>query len=78
MARYIDAEKLLKKLCDDDPSRMEDFYYNAILEAPTADVEEVKHGYFIRNERNIPKMKVFHEKGYASSMNNKSIGKGSD
>ena len=34
---------------------------------------EVKHGHFVRNERNIPKMKEFHEKGVALSMNEKSI-----
>ena len=44
-----------------------------IKNAPTADVVEVKHGHFVRNERNIPKMKEFHEKGYALSMNTKSI-----
>lgn len=44
-----------------------------VNEHPTADVAEVKHGYFVRNERNIPKMKEFHEKGVALSMNEKSI-----
>jgi hypothetical protein len=39
----------------------------------TADVVEVKHGHFVRNVRNIPKMKEFHEKGFALSMNTKSI-----
>lgn len=38
-----------------------------------ADVVEVKHGHFVRNERNIPKMKEFHERGYALSMNEKSV-----
>lgn len=38
---YIDKRELLKRLCDDDPSRMEDYYYNAIAEAPAADVVEV-------------------------------------
>lgn len=37
-----------------------------------ADVVEVKHGHFVRNERNIPKMKEFHEKGFALSMSEKS------
>ena len=41
MARYIDADTLLKRLCDEDPSHMEDYYYNAIINAPTADVVEV-------------------------------------
>ena len=70
MARYIDIEEFFKLFsctsCTDD-------IIEYLQEIPTADVEEVKHGHFIRNERNIPKMKVFHEKGYASSMNNKSI-----
>ena len=41
MDDYIDREALLKRLCEGDPSRMEDFYYNAIAEAPAADVVEV-------------------------------------
>ena len=41
MAEYIDREALLKGLCDDDPSHMEDYYYNAIANAHTADVVEV-------------------------------------
>ena len=40
---------------------------------PDADIEEVKRGHYVRNERNIPKMKEFHEKGFALSMNEKSI-----
>ena len=46
---------------------------NSIDNQPTADVVEVKHGHFVRNERNIPKMREFHEKGKALSMNEKSI-----
>lgn len=76
MARYIDAEEFL------------DLFYVAAFkqdklfvktvemvvdDTPTAEVEEVKHGHFVRNERNIPKMKEFHEKGFALSMNTKSI-----
>lgn len=38
-----------------------------------ADFVEVKHGYWKRNERNIPKMKEFHDKGIALSMSEKSI-----
>ena len=41
---YIDREALLKRLCDDNPSAMEDYYYNAIKDAPAADVVEVVHG----------------------------------
>ena len=41
MAEYINREALLKRLCDDDPSHMEDYYYNAIADAPTADMVEV-------------------------------------
>lgn len=44
MKEYIDRKALLKGLCDDDPSHMEDYYYNAIVNAPTADVVEVRHG----------------------------------
>lgn len=38
---YIDRVALLKRLCGDDPSRMEDYYYNAIAKFPAADVVEV-------------------------------------
>ena len=38
---YIEREALLKRLCDSDPANMEDYYYNAIKEAPAADVVEV-------------------------------------
>lgn len=44
MPRYIDADALLKHLCNGNPSAMEDYYYNAIKNAPKADVVEVKHG----------------------------------
>ena len=47
MPEYIEREALLKKLCDDDPANMEDYYYNAIANLPTADVAEVKHGEWI-------------------------------
>ena len=50
MAKYIDREALLQRLCDDDPSHMEDYYYNAIADTPTADVVEVKHGEWIYHE----------------------------
>lgn len=38
---YIERGALLSELCGDDPSRMEDYYYNAIKNAPAADVVEV-------------------------------------
>ena len=44
MAEYIDREALFQRLCDDDPSHMEDYYYNAIADASIADVAKVKHG----------------------------------
>lgn len=41
LKRYIDRNALLKRLCNDNPSAMEDYYYNAIKNAPKADVVEV-------------------------------------
>lgn len=38
-----------------------------------ADFVEVKYGEWIRNERNIPKMKEFHKKGIATAMKATSI-----
>ena len=49
MAEYIEREALLKRLCNDDPANMEDYYYNAIKEAPTADVVEVRHGEWVED-----------------------------
>ena len=46
---------------------------NELDYVPTADVVEVKQGYWKRNERNISKMKEFHDKGIALSMGEKSI-----
>lgn len=45
MARYIDADAFKRKLADKDiffPA----LYENELNETPTADVEEVKHGYW--------------------------------
>ena len=80
MARYIDADKLTDKL--------EELQFNApvmtpvmkiynvielVEDQPTADVAEVKHGYWKRNECNIEKMKEFHKNGIGLSMSEKSI-----
>lgn len=40
---------------------------------PIADVVEVKHAQIVRNERNIAKMKEFHEKGIGLGISEKSI-----
>lgn len=40
----IDRDWLLDKLSGDDPANMEDYYYNAIKDAPTIDAEPVRHG----------------------------------
>ena len=58
---HLAAERIIKKLKE------------RIAKVPTADVVEVKHGRFVKNERNIPKMREFHEKGIALGMNEKSI-----
>ena len=44
--RLIDSDWLLDKLSSDDPANMEDYYYNAIKEAPTIEAEPVRHGYW--------------------------------
>ena len=51
MKEYIEREALLKRLCDDDPSHMEDYYYNAIKNAPAADVVEVRHGEWLHTDK---------------------------
>lgn len=44
---YIERGAILSELCGDDPSRMEDYYYNAIKNAPAADVVKVVHAKWI-------------------------------
>ena len=77
MAKYYNAEELLEFVKQNTPhidgETTTQCVERAIKNAPTADVVEVKHGHFVRNERNIPKMREFHEKGKALSMNEKSI-----
>lgn len=49
MSRYIDAEKLTDSIFDWDMT-IEDLYYSLcklVDHVPTADVQEVKHGYWI-------------------------------
>lgn len=49
MSRYIDAEKLTDSIFDQDMT-IEDLYYSLcklVDDVPTADVQEVKHGYWI-------------------------------
>lgn len=41
--RLIDSDWLLDKLSSDNPANMEDYYYNAIKEAPTIEAEPVRH-----------------------------------
>ncbi len=71
MARYIDADALdfspLKN--DFDKARAKII----VLNQPTAEVAEIKHAHWIKNERNIDKMKEFHKKGIAISMSENSI-----
>lgn len=78
MTRYIDYDDMLKKWHDlgfDEISRIHkvNAFNHFIRNLPTADVEEVKHAQIVRNERNIAKMKEFHEKGIGSGMSEKSI-----
>ena len=70
---YINKAELVENLDRFAPEHLTPLIRTLIEKQPTADVVEVKHGHFVRNERNIPKMKEFHEKGFALSMNTKSI-----
>lgn len=72
MARYIDAvecAEVISKECNIPLGDLVDVF----AKVPTADVEEVKHAQIVRNERNIPKMKEFHEKGIGLGFSEKSI-----
>ena len=48
MPRYIDADALLKKLPDDLPYKGS--VKRVIMQAPTADVEEVRNGEWVKSE----------------------------
>ena len=80
MARYIDADKLRFWIADvfdrfDVPigDKVANAVYKQIDNAPTADVEEVKHGYWIENKPNPKIMKMFHDKGIGKGMSEESI-----
>jgi hypothetical protein len=45
MSRYIDADELLKRLPDNLPYKAS--VKRALIQAPTADVVEVRHGYWL-------------------------------
>ena len=47
--RLIDADALMQRLCDGDPSRMEDFYYNAIKDAPTVGMKVKEYAKLCRS-----------------------------
>ncbi len=84
MARYIDAELLKKNIrvnfmpnVDVDGTvtveNAERYFLNLIDKTSSADVEEVKHGHWVRNSPNPELMKIFHNKGIAEGMSEKSI-----
>ena len=72
MARLVEAVKCAEIISEKFNIPLADLV-DVFAEIPTADVVEVKHGEWIRNECNIEKMKEFHEKGIALSMSEKSI-----
>ena len=64
MAEYMEREALLKRLCNDDPANMEDYYYNAIKNAPTVDVVEVVRCKDCKHLKNDTKYCKTHNKYY--------------
>ena len=74
---YVDKAKLMQRIETEAFRWGEEYDLSQIMgdieDFPESDVVEVKRGHFVRNERNIPKMKEFHEKGVALSMSEKSI-----
>ena len=79
MARYIDADELELEYYDLSihgtiaVKSVLPIFAKLLDNQPTADVEEVKHAQIVRNERNIAKMKEFHEKGIGLEIGEKSI-----
>ena len=77
MAKYYEAESLLEFVKQNTPTidgqTTMGCVERAIKEAPTAEVEEVKHGEWIKNKPNPEMMKLFHSKGKGIGMSEKSI-----
>lgn len=48
MSRYIDADAVLSKLPEDLPYKAS--VKRVLIQAPTTDVVEVRHGYWVHNE----------------------------
>lgn len=70
MPRYIDAEKLTDSIFDWDMT-IEDLYYSLcklVDDVPTADVREVKHGYwkFHKRTKLVPSNKVSIKEEYTN------------
>lgn len=83
MAKYIKRIDVMK-ICqsysshcfianDSSGQDIADRIEDEVVNLPTAEIEEVKHGKIIRNERNIPKMREFHEKGIGLEIGEKSV-----
>ena len=83
MAEYIDREELLKDIEDSvrfstrngvsAELRGAHKIVDRIKSAPTVDVVEVKHGYWVKNAPNPEAMKSLHELGIAKAMRENSI-----
>ena len=71
MPKYIDIDKTLQSLPDDLPYKAS--VKRALMQAPEADVAEVKRGKWIRQEPNPDMMKEFHKMGIGTSMSINSV-----
>ena len=65
MARYVDANLA--------PIYLNEAACKQIKMMPTADVEEVKHGHWVRHSPDIAAMRAFHKLGIGKGMSENSI-----
>ena len=69
MSRFIDADKLLNKLPDDLPYKAS--VKRVLMQAPTADVVEVRHGHWLSSYEYALKIGATDERLIESAKNEK-------
>ncbi len=71
MPKYIDADAVIKNLPDDLPYKAS--VKRVLIQAPEAEIVEVKCGEWIKQKPNLDAMRKFHELGIGKAMSENSI-----